>query len=379
MGTKDRTSFWPRFKRRIKHGEKSSAKPNSYAGKYDTVYAQISAGGKTRVVARSAGNPEALVRIVSVSRGEFILSPASAKENSASFELETSVTSLKSHKSENCNEQDARIGDDIIKGDKAEEASLQKLDHRSWVRIVKRIAASGLPTPFLVRKTRNGKVRQYPHRTLAVIRDSESKPIKPNSPEIQEEQFPAHDSPRGSISAPIEQPNSNYHISAAVDGNIHKNRKLKARVAASAPSTPTGRHGIESLPRQDLPSRATKIQREASLESTKTILESRGCFWDRLGPKTGEDYNAALSVSVLIIVLGILALSDRLCTIICTSIWWYLLPKLRNLLIGGVNRNSKNDRRRKLNKSLSNNNLDLQSSEYRKKVIMEGLLQRNHR
>ncbi|XP_028802781.1 uncharacterized protein LOC114757965 [Neltuma alba] len=82
-----------------------------------------------------------------------------------------------------------------------------------------------------------------------------------------------------------------------------------------------------------------------------------------------ESYDSALGLSAVLVTLVILAVWGRLCAILCTSAWLYLFPRMR--------RADENDAIKKLN--ADSNDLYLDSEFYKKKVILEGLLERNHR
>lgn len=77
-----------------------------------------------------------------------------------------------------------------------------------------------------------------------------------------------------------------------------------------------------------------------------------------------------LGMSVVVVTLVIMIFWGRLCAILCTSVWLYCAPRLGK--IGGLNDDGNP-------KTTSSNEVDLDSEEYKKKVIMEGLLGRNHR
>jgi hypothetical protein len=67
----------------------------------------------------------------------------------------------------------------------------------------------------------------------------------------------------------------------------------------------------------------------------------------------------------------------RFCAILCTSAWLYFIPRFRDSVVvvgGGDNHDDDDDAKMK-----SKNVVDLDSEEYKKKVIMEGLLGRNNR
>ncbi|XP_047150790.1 uncharacterized protein At5g23160-like [Vigna umbellata] len=80
--------------------------------------------------------------------------------------------------------------------------------------------------------------------------------------------------------------------------------------------------------------------------------------------------DGVFGMSVVVVTLVIMIFWGRLCAILCTSVWLYCAPRWGK--IGGVNDDGNS-------KTTPSNEVDLDSEEYKKKVIMEGLLGRNHR
>lgn len=80
-------------------------------------------------------------------------------------------------------------------------------------------------------------------------------------------------------------------------------------------------------------------------------------------------YDAVVGMSVVVVTLVIMVFWGRICAILCTSAWLYYIPRFRKR--GGENDESDLGKRQ--------NDVDLDSEEYKKRVIMEGLLERNHR
>ncbi|XP_054775913.1 uncharacterized protein LOC129284451 [Prosopis cineraria] len=85
--------------------------------------------------------------------------------------------------------------------------------------------------------------------------------------------------------------------------------------------------------------------------------------------KKYESYDPAFGLSAVLVTLVIMIVWGRLCAILCTSAWLYVFPRIRrthgNDIIKNLNTESKD--------------LDLDSEVYKKKVILKGLLERNHR
>lgn len=83
-------------------------------------------------------------------------------------------------------------------------------------------------------------------------------------------------------------------------------------------------------------------------------------------------YDPIVGMSVLVVTLVIMIFWGRFCAILCTSAWLYFIPRFRKS--GVVNVNDEEEAKTKLK-----NDVDLDSEEYKKRVIMEGLLGRNNR
>ncbi|KAJ0446527.1 hypothetical protein HanRHA438_Chr17g0799901 [Helianthus annuus] len=83
-----------------------------------------------------------------------------------------------------------------------------------------------------------------------------------------------------------------------------------------------------------------------------------------------KEFDSIIGMSIILVILVILVLWGKLCAILCTSAWFFVAPRLV-----AVGKRSAADKQRRE----SGKNLDLESEEYKKKVVLEGLLQRNHR
>jgi hypothetical protein len=80
-----------------------------------------------------------------------------------------------------------------------------------------------------------------------------------------------------------------------------------------------------------------------------------------------EKLDPVIGLSIVMVTLIIMLLWGRICAILCTSAWFYFVPRLANVTksddVVGKNPNSR----------------DYDSEEYKKKVVLEGFLERNHR
>ena len=80
---------------------------------------------------------------------------------------------------------------------------------------------------------------------------------------------------------------------------------------------------------------------------------------------TMRSFDPLVGMSVVLVTLMMMILCGRLCAILCTSAWLYVVSCFRT--------KAENDRK-KLNPN--SNDLDLDCTDYKRRVILEGLLQR---
>lgn len=88
---------------------------------------------------------------------------------------------------------------------------------------------------------------------------------------------------------------------------------------------------------------------------------------------TARKYEPVVGMSIIMVTLIIMVVWGKLCAILCTSAWFYFLPRLRKSIDSnkvGVNNGRLN---------LAKTNIDMNSEEYKKKVVLEGLLRRSRR
>ncbi|KAI3698646.1 hypothetical protein L2E82_42348 [Cichorium intybus] len=97
----------------------------------------------------------------------------------------------------------------------------------------------------------------------------------------------------------------------------------------------------------------------------------KGAF-DKPPPSAGG-FDSVIGMSVILVTLVIMVLWGKLCAILCTSAWFFVAPRL---VAAGERSTGPTPKKRRQD---SHNNLDLESMEYKKRVVLEGLLQRNHR
>ncbi|KAE8727373.1 hypothetical protein F3Y22_tig00005465pilonHSYRG00125 [Hibiscus syriacus] len=79
-------------------------------------------------------------------------------------------------------------------------------------------------------------------------------------------------------------------------------------------------------------------------------------------------FEQVMGISIIMVTLITMVLWDRLCAILYTSAWLYVCPRFRT---------RSNSNKSTVETTASSDDLYLNSSEYKKKVVLEGLLQRN--
>ncbi|KAK1380504.1 hypothetical protein POM88_027248 [Heracleum sosnowskyi] len=82
-----------------------------------------------------------------------------------------------------------------------------------------------------------------------------------------------------------------------------------------------------------------------------------------------EALDSIVGMSVIVVVLVLMLSWGKLCAILCTAAWFYIIPRLRTAVDSNITANN----------ALESDVLNLNSDEHKKKVVLEGLLQRDHR
>ncbi|KAM1326404.1 hypothetical protein EV1_010886 [Malus domestica] len=94
-----------------------------------------------------------------------------------------------------------------------------------------------------------------------------------------------------------------------------------------------------------------------------------------------KNLDPLIGMSIILVTLIIMLIWGRLCAILCTSAWFYLLPGLRSA--AGATTTAADGSGYPHHNSSSNVNtpraMDMNSEECKKKVVLEGFLERNHR
>ncbi|XXG39523.1 hypothetical protein AAC387_Pa01g0463 [Persea americana] len=84
-----------------------------------------------------------------------------------------------------------------------------------------------------------------------------------------------------------------------------------------------------------------------------------------------RNFDSMAGMSVLVVALAIMVVWGRFCAIVCTSAWFYFIPRLRTEAKSGDSAS--------ISRRAHFSTPDMDSEQYKKKVILEGLLERNHR
>lgn len=131
--------------------------------------------------------------------------------------------------------------------------------------------------------------------------------------------------------------------------------KPKSKPKPTEPTTIS--HSVSNLDKRVAKANGSSTNSRGALKNNDTLSLAK---IKKLDPVAG--------LSIIMVTLLITLFWGRFFAIICTSAWCYIVPSLRNLT--------------KLSDDVIQTNLnsqDYDSGEYKKKVILEGFLKRNHR
>ncbi|MBA0682798.1 hypothetical protein Goari_024491 [Gossypium aridum] len=150
------------------------------------------------------------------------------------------------------------------------------------------------------------------------------------------------------------------------------NRKLSdpTRTGSSLPGSPTVKPKINlktqsklshtvSLPVLDGNQRVGNPRKHDRVNSKQHQRKNNGVV---------GKFDSAMGLSIIMVILVIMLVWGRVCAILCTSAWFYFRSRYRTI-------NNDND----IESTANSNESDLNSKEYKKKIVLEGLLERNHR
>lgn len=143
------------------------------------------------------------------------------------------------------------------------------------------------------------------------------------------------------------------------DGNRQNPKKEKKRSRSSSFGPLQVEHNI-------VPTKTTRVlTHSVSLPPLIRTKEKaiRGENDTENGVETQGKLDPIVGMSIMMGTLVIMLIWGKLCAILCTCAWLYMVPRLRT----------------KENSRLSSSSLDFESVEYKKKVVLEGLLQRDRR
>lgn len=351
MGMSESESFWTRLRRSIKRkGKKQSSKPNHFSNHAAEIStARLNSGKSESSVRIVSISPEGeLIPVIQSSDGKAISNDQqhAMKKKPLGFDateikvksLDAADISVKSSKSEVCSEE---LAPKQISEEK-EEVSARKLDRRSWVRIAKvfrfttalDLHPNSRNEPKISQNSNRGGHTNY------------TPAIEPRKTQEIRQQKEAADSSSG----PIRQTSKSSRISAEVDSKSRKlwksidfSRKLSSRT--SSPNSSLKRREIESadhlsssslypqFPCPDMEPTGNSIAPNFQPNKLNLSEETKGTIPRSLeeatGEGEGEGYDTVIILGVLIVIMGCLVLfSHRSVAVVCTSIWWYLLPRL---------------------------------------------------
>ncbi|KAK1438044.1 hypothetical protein QVD17_03845 [Tagetes erecta] len=140
--------------------------------------------------------------------------------------------------------------------------------------------------------------------------------------------------------------------------------------------------GTVTITRSFVSSPLEPLTRSESLPSIKRLKPPHAggddVEVDRKKLLGGGEFDFIMGMSIILVILGIMVLWGKLCAIVCTCAWFFVVRRLA--AAGGARERAVIDTVGKGKLPLeSGDKLDLESEEYKKKVVLEGLLQRSRR
>ncbi|XP_058097894.1 uncharacterized protein At5g23160-like [Magnolia sinica] len=142
-------------------------------------------------------------------------------------------------------------------------------------------------------------------------------------------------------------------------------RKTDSRKTGSQPGSPDPRPGGSALT-SSLTFPPTGNGKQSRHVGTSRLANRKLTHSSGSNASTVK-LDAVVGMSILMVALAFLLLWGRVCAIVCTSAWFYFIPRLRTAMdsVGSAGKGAME--------------VDIDSSEYKKKVIMAGFLERNRR
>lgn len=345
-GDAEEIAVSPKPKYRQRHGKRLNPYSTTGLDKFESIYAELSA--KREYIAQKTGAPEAMVRFVSSKKGWI---PVVLGARDQEMRKKTSggdadgvsiVVPAENNNGKTGVELSKDEGNDITV--ERENISISVLDERrhslvmQWSRFLQNttlgfLGVSAMLVKFIVCGA----------SCLAVL----------------------FGNPNPSQEAIAEQQDGNRRIPRAPG------------LTVSAPASPLGAHGdptdflATASPRAAKPqnidsehkhhqSKVEKYRRAVSMDNRPTRLARSDSFF-----RPAMAYDANLGATVMILTLLCFVFYGRFCAIFFTCACLYLFTMFRE---GSERKNRNNDCRM----------VDLQSSEYRKKLIRNGFMERKH-
>ncbi|CAK7337987.1 unnamed protein product [Dovyalis caffra] len=158
------------------------------------------------------------------------------------------------------------------------------------------------------------------------------------------------------------------HVETPMDGTCKKRlcfcRKIDAlRTGTNHPGSPEAK--AKSL-RTVSTTRSTSFPSPAHEKSVPNTPARSRVMVKKPHKENEKKFDPLVGMSIIVVTLMIMLLWGKLCAILCTSAWFYFVPRLRS-----EDDTVKND--------LRTRELNYDSEGYKKKVILEGFLGRNRR
>ncbi|XP_074345633.1 uncharacterized protein LOC141684516 isoform X2 [Apium graveolens] len=139
------------------------------------------------------------------------------------------------------------------------------------------------------------------------------------------------------------------------EGNRQTPKKEKKRSRSSS-------FGPLQVEQNIVPTKTTRVLSH-SISLPPLIRTKEKAIRSENGVETQGKVDPIVGMSIMMGTLVIMIIWGKVCAIICTCAWLYMVPRLRT----------------KKNSRLNLSSLNLESVEYKKKVVLEGLLQRDRR
>ncbi|XP_015072899.1 uncharacterized protein At5g23160 [Solanum pennellii] len=146
----------------------------------------------------------------------------------------------------------------------------------------------------------------------------------------------------------------NFSRSITISGSLNMNHLIK---------NPTkDKHEIKLSHSKSLPPQKQKNPEKKVNDDKKSRQRREDVLSD-------DNFDSIMGMSILMVTLLIMLFWGKACAIVCTCAWFYFLPRFRTkneAVIAGKIDGVAGD-------------VDRNSEEYKKKVVLEGFLERNHR